>query len=212
VESGDYDHLVKSPEKFAENDMAITGDAELLQTWLEIKQRWGIHIAPNSRGVIRRRLSQERNLRGDWRFDWQDEKKKFELFFDAMCYRWKLYGMEQDKPLLLKVSVNPTPHGTMIFIPRHLSLDPKRDLHWKKINALHRAQGAARQGRKLSQNRIDKIKDARRVSQLWVEAKAKGQTGDERYDYVHKKMGKPLTTDQSWVKRHLRITRKLSLK
>jgi hypothetical protein len=53
------------------------------------------------------RLSQERNLRGDWFFDWQDEKKKFELFFDAMCYRWKLYGMEQDKPLLAEGQCKP---------------------------------------------------------------------------------------------------------
>ncbi len=208
VESGNYDHLVKSPEKFTENDMAVTGDAKLLQTWLEIKQRWGSHIAPNSRGVIRRRLSQERNMRGDWWFDWRDEKKRFELFFDAMCYRWKLYGMEQDKPLLLKVSVNPTPHGTMIFIPRHLSLDPKRDLHWNKINALHRAQGAARQGRKLSQNRIDKTKDAQQVLRLWNEAHDKGLRGDTRYDYVHEKLKKRLDTDHSWVNRHLRIARK----
>lgn len=208
VESGNYDHLIKSPEKFSENDMAVVADEELLRTWEEIKQRWEKHIMRNGRGVIRRRLSQERNMRGDWWFDWKDEKKKFELFFDAMCYRWKLYGMEQDKPLLLKVSVNPTPHGTMIFIPRHWSLDPKRDLHWNKINAVHRAQGAERQGPKLSRNRMDKMRDAKRVEQFWTEAKAKGHTGDARYDFVHRKMGKPLTTDQSWVKRHLRIARK----
>ena len=109
--------------------------------------------------------------------------------------------------LLLKVSVNPTPHGTMIFIPRHWSLDPKRDLHWNKINAVHKAHGAERQGPKLSRNRMDKIKDAKRVELLWAEAKAKGHTGDARYDYVHRTMGKPLTTDQSWVKRHLKLAR-----
>lgn len=207
VESGNYDHLVKSPEKFFENEMSVADNAELSQTWNEIKARWGGYISRNGRGVVRRRLSQERNLRGDWFFDWQDEKKKFELFFDAMCYRWKLYGMEQDKPLLLKVSVNPTPHGTMIFIPRHWSLDPKRDLHWNKINAVHKAHGAERQGPKLSRNRMDKIKDAKRVELLWAEAKAKGHTGDARYDYVHRTMGKPLTTDQSWVKRHLKLAR-----
>lgn len=208
VESGNYDHLVKSPEKFFENEMSVADNAELNQTWQEIKARWGQYISRNGRGVVRRRLSQERNMRGDWFFDWKDEKKKFELFFDAMCYRWKLYGMEQDKALLLKVSVNPTPHGTMIFIPRHWSLDPRRDLHWNKINAVHRAQGSERQGPKLSKNRMEKAKDAKRVEQLWIEAKAKGHTGDKRYDYVHGKMGKPLTTDQSWVKRHLRIARK----
>ena len=42
-----------------------------------------------------------------------------------------------------------------------------------------------------------------------TEAKAKGHTGDARYDYVHRTMGKPLTTDQSWVKRHLKVARKM---
>lgn len=207
VETGNYDHLVKSPEKFTENETAIADDKELKKAWREIKTRWSKLINRNSRGVIRRRLSQERNMRGDWFFDWQDAKK-FELFFDAMCYRWKLYGMENDKPLLLKISVNPTPHGTMIVIPRHWSLDPVRDLHWGKINKVHRAHGAARQGPKLSKARVQTQKDAKQVEKFWKEAKVNGHSGDARYEYVHKKLGKRLETDQSWVKRHLRIARK----
>ena len=208
VESGNYDHLVKSPEKFSENEMAVRDNPELKRIWDEIKGRWSSHVNPNTRGVIRRRLSQERNMRGDWFFDWKDEKKKFEIFFDAMCYRWKLYGMQNDEPLLLKISVNPTPHGTMIVIPRHWSLDPGRDLHWNKINQIHRAHGATRQGPKLSKNRIQSQHDAKRVEKLWSESRAKGFRGDARYDYVHKKLRKPLETDHSWVNRHLRLARK----
>jgi hypothetical protein len=49
----------------------------------------------NSRGVIRRRMSLERNLReAGWPFDWSDPRRRFHFFFDAFCYRWKLYGME----------------------------------------------------------------------------------------------------------------------
>jgi len=55
-------------------------------------------------------MSQERNLReAGWPFDWSDPRRRFHFFFDAFCYRWKLYGMEHDRPLLLKISVNPTP-------------------------------------------------------------------------------------------------------
>lgn len=208
IEAGNYDHLVKQPEKFTENEVAIETDEELQNTWKEIKQRWGTLIKRNARGVVRRRLSQERNLRGDWFFDWQDARKKFELFFDAMCYRWKLYGMEHDKPLLLKISVNPTPHGTMIVIPRHWSLDPSRDLKWGKINEIHRAHGAGRQGPKLSKTRIETLKDAKKVERLWIEARAKGHRGDARYDYVHKSLGKRLDTDHCWVNRLLRNARK----
>jgi len=68
------------------------------------------------------------------------------MLFDAMCYRWRLYGMEKDRPLLLKVSVNPTPHGTMIVIPRYLSLDPHRDLDWKLIGRLQSVPGSGEAG------------------------------------------------------------------
>lgn len=209
VESGSYDGLVKRPEKFAETETAIREDEKLLSAWEEIKARWDTKLFQNSRGVIRRRLSQERNLRGDWEFDWVDTKKKFHLFFDAMCYRWKLYGMEHDMPLLLKISVNPTPHGTMIVIPRHWSLDPVRDLDWKQIRRLHRSHGASKQGPKLSITRMQMRHEALLVEKYWVEAGAKHVRGDARYDYVHNKMGKDGRTDASWVKRNLRLARKI---
>ena len=63
----------------------------------------------NKRGVIRRRLSQERSFREGWRFDWSDRQSRFRNVFDAFCYAWDLYGVEKDKPLLMKVTVNPTP-------------------------------------------------------------------------------------------------------
>ena len=48
--------------------------------------------------------------------------------FDAFCMRWNLYGMQGDRPLVTKLSVNLTPHGTMIFIPAYWSFDYKRDV------------------------------------------------------------------------------------
>jgi hypothetical protein len=54
--------------------------------------------------------------------------------------------MEGDRPLLLKLTVNLTPFGTMILIPGYWSFDPKRDLNWKAITALHRARGVQRYG------------------------------------------------------------------
>ncbi|HWH70353.1 MAG TPA: hypothetical protein VNT26_13285, partial [Candidatus Sulfotelmatobacter sp.] len=146
VQSGGYEKLLRQPEKFEEQEQALLEDEELRRTWEEIKRRFETAQYQNGRGVIRRRMSQERNFRDGWQFDWADARRRFHLFFDAMCYRWKLYGMEGDRPLLLKVSVNPTPHGTMIVIPRHWSLDPHRDLDWKFIGQLHRARGAKKQG------------------------------------------------------------------
>jgi hypothetical protein len=207
VETGNYEHLVRRPEKFAELETTVKHDQELATAWKQIKKRWDIKSHQNPRGVIRRRMSQERNFRENWEFDWKDAKKKFFLFFDTMCYRWKLYGMEHDEPLLLKISVNPTPHGTMIVIPRHWSLDPIRDLDWNKIGKLHRSRGATRQGPKLSVSRMQKREEAIQVKKIWDEAGIKKIRGDARYDYVLKKMRKVDRTDYSWVKRLLRLAR-----
>jgi hypothetical protein len=120
--------------------------------------------------VIRRRLSQERNLREGWKFDWADERRRFQAVFDAFCYAWDLYGMEKDKPLLMKLSVNPTPYGTLIFIPRTWSFDARRDMDWGAIARLHRAGGVTKQGPKLSPSRMEQREDAAAV----------GSGGEER--------------------------------
>lgn len=210
VEAGQYDHLLRQPEKFQEGENTVKRDRELKKTWNQIKQRWDVSLFRNPHGVIRRRMSQERNFRDNWAFDWHDTKSKFHLFFDAMCYRWWLYGMENDDPLLLKISVNPTPHGTMILIPRHWSLDLARDLYWNKIGNLHRAHKPIRQGPKLSPARIEKHKQADQVLKLWDEAGTQKIRGDARFEYVLKKMRRTGGTDSAhdWVKRLLLLARR----
>jgi hypothetical protein len=117
--------------------------------------------------------------------------------------------MKKCTVVLLKISVNPTPHGTMILIPRHWSLDLARDLHWNKIGKLHRSHKAIRQGPKLSPARIEKYKEAEQVLKFWNEAGAEKIRGDARYEYVLKKMRKKGGTDSAynWVKRLLLLAR-----
>jgi hypothetical protein len=191
-------------QKFDEQERALQENAELKGTWEEIKRRFGAEQFQNSRGVIRRRMSQERNFREGWKFEWADDRGRFQLFFDAMCYRWKSYGMEADRPLLLKVSINPTPHGTMIVIPRHWSLDPHRDLDWGLIGRLHRTRGARKQGPKLSVARMERMKESRVARKLWDEAKCQGLRGEERYEYVRSRMGRDVRMDPGWLKKLLR--------
>jgi len=109
----------------------------------------------------------------------------------------------EDRPLLLKLSVNPTPHGTMIVIPRYLSLDPHRDLDWKLIGRLHRCRGAGKQGPKLSAGRMQKMEEARKAKRLWAEARRKGKKGEARYEYVRKRMGRDERANSGWLKRLL---------
>jgi len=132
------------------------------------------------------------------------ERGRFQEMLDAVCYRWNLYGMEKDKALLMKVSVNPTPNGTLIFIPRSISFDPKRDLDWGLIGRLHRCRVKGRQGPKLSSGRVEKLEQAAEAKRLWAEAGKKGLKGDARYDYVRERMGRDQRANQGWLWRMLK--------
>jgi hypothetical protein len=204
VESGRYDEMLKQREKYDEAERALLNDEELLAAWQSIKENFDVTKYQNRRGVIRRRVSGERNFRENWNFDWSDERNQFQTIFDALCYRWNLYGMEHDRPLLLKISVNPTPHGTMILIPRHWSLDPRRDLDWSLINLLHRSRGAKKQGPKMSTGRIQKMGDAQKVKRLWNSGRKKGLKGERLHEYICVNMKREIRSDPSWWKRLLR--------
>jgi hypothetical protein len=205
IESGRYEKMLKQAQKFDEQEKALLQNQQLADEWAQLKRLFDIQQFQNSRGVIRRRMSQERNLReASWRFDWSDPRRRFHFFFDAFCYRWKLYGMEHDRPLLLKISVNPTPHGTMIVIPRHWSLDPRRDLDWPLINRLHRSRGAKKQGPKMSAGRIQKLEEARQVKTLREQARKRGLRGDSLHEFICKAMKRDPRSDPSWWKRLLR--------
>ena len=204
IENGNYHGLLRQPAKFEEMEVALNENAQLKELWEEIKQVFDAAKFRNKRGVIRRRLSQERNFREGWKIDWGDERSQFYAAFDAFCYAWGLYGMEGDRPLVMKISVNPTPYGTLIFIPNHWSFDAKRDLDWGGITKLHRVQlRAARQGPKLSAARVQRRAEAELAKKLWAEAGEKGLRGQERYEYVCARMAKDPRTDPSWLKRLL---------
>src|SRR4029079_4531708 len=83
------------------------------------------------------------------------------------------------------------------------SLDPRRDLDWPLINRLHRSRVEKRQGPKLSQTRIQKQKDTRRVKALCQTAKREKIKGENLHEYLCQKMHRDLRSDPSWWKRML---------
>ena len=117
-------------------------------------------------------MVQERSFRPrGWEFSWRTQRNRFDAVFDAFCHRWILYGMEGDRPLLQKLSINVTPFGTMIFIPRYWSFDQKRDLRWGAIMKLHRSRGVPRQGEKLGLGEVAEVQQAFKVRKLWQQSK-----------------------------------------
>ncbi len=209
IANGRYEKLVRRQQKFDELEKRLKHNAAFRAAWNQITGRFNVAKHRNRRGVIRRMMSQERNFRDGLVFKWGTPDDRFRMLFDALCYHWNLYGVEKSRPLLLKITVNPTPHGTMIFIPRYWSLDLHRDLHAKEISRLHRAHGCARQGPKLSVARMERQDEAEAARTHWAQATRDGLRGDRRYEYVLRKLNKADGTDFSHVKRLLRIARAL---
>src|SRR5258708_16401566 len=167
VSAGSYESLIESQHKFNSIEQELADNAELKADWDGIKGVFKVSNFQNSKGIIRRRMVQERNFRPtDWKCSWQTatDAQQFQNCFDAFCHKWNLYGMEGDKPLLLKLTVNMTPHGMIMMVPRYWSFDPHRDLKWKEITRLHRARNThpQKQGPKLSANEAARREEVER--------------------------------------------------
>jgi hypothetical protein len=202
VKAGSYESLIQAQYKFDLLEAELRKNDEFKADWERLKAQFGVETYRNAKGVIRRRRVEERNFRGkDWKFSWGSEAERFQAVFDAFCHRWDLYGMEWDRPLLLKLSVNLTPFSTMIEVPRYWSFDPKRDLKWSAITKLHRTREVLRQGPKLSQTRAARRDEAEAARMLWREAKRAGLKGDRRNEWVMERLGWDVRTDESKLRR-----------
>jgi len=208
VKKGEYQPFIKSNVKFAEKEIQVLQDKELRREWRNLKQLFDVQ-EQRGRGVIRRSMTQERNFHAGWNKLKTGKAARFQLAFDAFCNRWNLYGMEGDRPLLLKLSVTITPHGTMIMIPAYWSFDPKRDLKWREINRLHKSRGVLRQGPRMSESRLARSDRARHAVQLANQASRQGLKGEVRRAMILKGLRLHPDTDSSEIRRLLRQGRKL---
>lgn len=207
VKGGNYESLIKAQYKFDMKEKLLAEDPDVRADWDKIKQRFDVSKRRGENGVIRRRMVSERNFRPPgWDFKCKSTDDRFKLIFDAFCHKWVLYGMEFDKPLLQKLSVNITPFGTMIFIPRYWSLDHNRDLRWRAINHLHHSRGIPRQGEKLSANQIQRLQEAADGSQYWKQATQAGLKGEKRIQEVLARLGWHSQTDPKQLRRLLKLS------
>jgi hypothetical protein len=205
VKAGSYESLIEAQYKFDLMEAELRENPEFKGDWEAIKKVFDVAKHRNARGVVRRRMVQERNFRPrDWKFAWKTESEQFQNVFDAFCHRWDLYGMEKDRPLLLKLSVNLTAFSTMIEVPRYWSFDPKRDLKWGAVTKLHRMREVRRQGPKLSPSRAARHTEAALARRFWREATKAGLKGDGRKAWVMERLGWDARTDESRLRRLLK--------
>jgi len=184
VQKGTYENLVKTQAKYAQNELTIRTDPQLRRQWAQIKAAFHVRAYCDHKGVIRRTMTAERNLRPSFAVNLRRREDVFHAAFDAFCLRWNLYGMQNDEPLLLKLAVNLTPYGTMIHIPAYWSFDPKRDIRWDAIASLHRARVSGRQGSALAEGLADRMKAAEKLRQLDQEALRLGLKGEKKHEFL----------------------------
>jgi len=204
VWKGGYESLVNTAAKFDSIQKDAERDPGFLREWREIKSQWDVKKFTDSKGIIRRSLTGERNLRARFWVDWSDPKDRFQAVFDLFCHRWNLYGMEKEKPLVMKLSVNLTAFGTMIFIPAYWSFDAKRDVRWDAVTKLHRTRALKKQGEGLAESAEKRRSNAAKLKKLDVLAKELKLRGEARHAFLCKGLGLDERTD---AKRLARLRR-----
>jgi hypothetical protein len=184
VQGGVYEDLIRMPAKFAQKELVIRSDPQLQRDWARIKAAFNVASYREHKGVIRRTMATERNLRPWFSVNPRRCGDVFQAAFDAFCLRWNLYGMQNDTPLVLKLAVNITPFGTMIHIPAYWSLDPSRDIRWDAIATLHGARVPGRQGPALAEGLAERMKLAEKLHDLDEEAASLGLKGDKKHAFL----------------------------
>ncbi len=184
IQKGIYENLAKTQAKYAQNELTIKTDPQLRRQWARIKAAFNVQAYCDHKGVIRRTMSTERNLRPSFAVNMRRRDDVFQAAFDAFCLRWNLYGMQNDEPLPLKLAVNLTPYGTMIHIPAYWSFDPKRDIRWDAITSLHRARVPGRQGPALADGLAERMRAAEKLRRLDLEVSRLGLKGEKRHEFL----------------------------
>jgi len=184
VQKGNYEDMIHAQAKFTQAELALSADPEFQRDWRRLKDQFDVSAFQDYKGLMRRTMTAERNLRPGYKVDLANAGETFRLAFDAFCLRWHLYGMQHDQPLLLKLAVNLTAHGTMILIPSFWSFDAKRDLRWDAINQLHRVRVPGRQGAALAEGLAERMALAVKLKELDAQAKTQKLKGDKKHLFL----------------------------
>jgi hypothetical protein len=219
VQHGKYEPLIRARHKYDQIESQLGCKPAFQAQWNSIKAQFDVTKFADHKRIIRRRLVAERSMRNrgigfqpiaSAEMPMPRRSKtadRFHAVFDVFCQRWNLYGMRGDHPLLLKLTANLTPFGTMIFIPAYWSFDPKRDVNWHAITALHKARGVPKQGPKLAANQIAARQESMRAAKLWTEAAARQLKGEARMRWMLKELKRDPRTDDRQLRRILAKTR-----
>jgi hypothetical protein len=194
----------KSPKKYSLLEIELKKQPEFRSDWKFIQTHFYLDRFRDADGIIRRSPLVEGNWRRPNPSDLRNDANRFQVVFNFFCWKWFLYGMRGNEPMLQKLAVTLTPFGTQIFIPGFRSLDPARDINWAKVTRLHRARGINKQGEKLAEGREAHRKLVDRIVQADRTARQNGLKGVARYDYIKRQAGLSPETDDAEIRQYLR--------
>ena len=183
VQQGAYENQVETQAKYSQNELAIKADPELRRQWARLKAAFKVQAYANHKGVIRRSMCTERNLRPWFSVNLRRPAEVFQAAFDAFCLRWNLYGMLRDEPLPLKLAVNLTPYGTLIHIPAYWSFDPKRGSSAGTPSPASTAS-ASRPSRPPWRGLADRMQAAEKLASLTKRGRRQGLKGDKKHEFL----------------------------
>ena len=202
LHSGELEVYLNAREKYDEFALALKASKGFAADWACVKPHIPKYRATEP--ILHRTLIPERNWRLDGGGRFCEANERFQALFDLFCWKYYLWGMQEDEPLLMKASVTFTPFGTQIFIPGYLSFDAKRDLNFKVISRLHRARGVIRQGQRVSSGRSESLKKSAEAKQWDLIARKQGLRGDARYEFILSKLSLLDSGDYRQLRRLLR--------
>ena len=203
VEQGLYEDIIPGKDKYDPHEQALFQNAQWQSEYRRMGKLFDIDkMREPKRGVVRREMVQERNFRGkNWVFDWSSEESRFNHVFTNFCLRWILYGIEGNKPLLQKLTVNATAIGWIMYWPVYWSPDPRRDINWRGFNKNQRARGVQRQGAKMTSARLARQQQAILAYEANREAARLKLKGEKRIAHIRKGAKLSASTDRRVVLR-----------
>jgi hypothetical protein len=189
IHEGNYEFYLKAREKYDEFQFYLKESQAFKAEWQSIKSSFPKQT--KAKEIVHRTLLAERNWEQGPGALFKTKAQRFQATFDLFCWKYYLWGMKGDEPLLMKPSVVFTPLGTQIFIPGYLSLDAKRDLNFSAINQIHKARGVMRQGEGFSVGRHARAEQKKKAKSLDKKAQEIGLKGDARYRFIARELGMP---------------------
>ncbi len=192
VSRGAYEEFLtpSGKAKYDEFEKRIFESAEFKKDWALIKSLYPQYFT-ETKPKYRRKLIPERNWELSKGAAFDTEQNEFRAILELFFWKYYLWYMDGDYPLLMKPSVNITPLGTQIFIPAYMSYDAKRDLNHGKISKLHRSKGMRKQGVAFSESRIRNTELSKAAKAAEAEYRQKGVKGDKLLECIAHAIGRP---------------------